>query len=173
MKKHTKHTSLTKPFTGKWGRNEFAFLGAPCGVIEQLMEELAIQLNSTLKVGRVDASHKKVDADAPTTPFHVDYLDEISGIAIQNKPFESHFQRKKILNECQVTLVNGNHFHAQSQIVVLNKKKEDSLHRKLDRRSLLHQHLSIHPCELSCCGCTSLPPPKSPGCRLEQPRPPF
>ena len=43
------------------------------------------------------------------------------------------FQYRPIFNNMDAVIVNGNHFKAKQQIVVIDPKKEDSLQRKLDR----------------------------------------
>ena len=57
MKKHSKHGEIIKPFGGKFHRNEFSFVGAPCEVIQQLSKQIAQKLEPNLNVGYVDASH--------------------------------------------------------------------------------------------------------------------
>ena len=40
MKKHEKHEKLIKPEIGFFGRNEIAFLGAPSGLIEAIVDKI-------------------------------------------------------------------------------------------------------------------------------------
>ena len=40
MKEHQKHTKLTKPNTGNYGRNEWAIMGTSCGIIQRLAQDL-------------------------------------------------------------------------------------------------------------------------------------
>ena len=57
MKKHEKHTKLTRPEIGFWGRNEIAFLGAPCGLIKLLVDKIIEKFPEALQITYVDADH--------------------------------------------------------------------------------------------------------------------
>ena len=50
---HKKHAFVQKPTGGKFHRNEVAILGAPCGIIHQLVEHVQPAL-AHLKLGYVD-----------------------------------------------------------------------------------------------------------------------
>lgn len=128
--KHTKHAILTKPLGGDYHRHEWAVIGAPCSIIERLVQKLAIQLGKSHKVGYLDAAHKASEA---AFPYHSIYTDNISYQSFSFRQAPGLKQHRKYFNNLNILLVNGNHFKADKQIVILNEKKKDSLKRKLDR----------------------------------------
>ena len=128
-KKHTKHTSLIKPDGGDYHRNEWAIIGAPCGVIKTLATGINKAL-SNLKVGFLDADHKKARAKSA---FYTSYTDKISYQAIATKSEAQIKQNRKFYNDLDLLLINGNHFIGTRQIVIINEEKKESLSRKLDR----------------------------------------
>lgn len=127
MKKHEKHPFLTKPNIGNWGRNEFALVGAPCEVINQIAGEIISALSGKYKIAFVDADHK-ADQSFDFTDF-TKFQDKISYFNISKKEL-SDFDKKALLNDCDIILVNGNHFTAEKQIILINQKKEDSLKKR-------------------------------------------
>ena len=129
-KKHTKHTSLIKPAGGRYHHNEWALLGAPCGIINQFAKDLAKIISQKKKVGYLDASHEEVSQEHP---YHVYYQDRIKYTHVETKTAFAQKQNKKLFSPLDVMLVNGNHFYGDKQIVFINDKKKESLERKLDR----------------------------------------
>ena len=139
MKKHQKHTALTRPNFGNFHRQEWAIIGTPCDKIQQLSQEIIKALSTDYKIGYVDADHageeeiKKKDA----TPFEAGasqgYTDKIDFHRFDQKGTLNSFQYRNIFNGEDAVLVNGNHFLAKQQILVVDPKKEKSLQKKLDR----------------------------------------
>ena len=129
-KSHKKHTHLTKPKGGLFGQQEFAFLGAPRNVIQNLCNQLATHLKTDYALGYADASHQN-----ETTPsaFKTSYIDLINhhGVHFKQDYISTHF--RAFFNSCDLVLVNGNHFLAKSQIVIVNEQKKVSLEKKLER----------------------------------------
>lgn len=131
---HRKHPPLAKPDLGEWGRNEFAFIGAPCNVIRDLTQALTQRLASAWKVCYVDADH--ADADIQPEPQFTGaalFTDKIHSRRLDTLEQPGTFQRRRWLSDFDVILINGNHFDAFSQIVLLHSKKLESLQRKTDR----------------------------------------
>ena len=141
MKKHQKHTKLARPNLGEFGRNEWAIIGTPCGNIQELSYRLIDVLHKTFKVSYVDADHKNEDEPAglevenPALALgaNLEYTDKISHHRFDIKSDLNTFQYRTLFNEQDLILVNGNHFKAKNQIVVIDPKKEKSLEKKLDR----------------------------------------
>lgn len=138
--KHKKHSKLTRPDYGQFGRTEFSILGTPCGVIQQLAFELTKSLSQDWKLSYVDADHKSADEEAERDQksamaygAKLEYTDKITFHRFDKKAKLDSFQFRQYFNEMDLVLVNGNHFKAKSQIVVIDPKKEESLKRKLDR----------------------------------------
>ncbi len=141
MKKHQKHTKLARPNVGEFGRSEWAIIGTPCGSIQQLSYRLIDVLQKKLKVSYVDADHKnedepnglEVENPALALGATLEYTDKISHHRFDLKSDLNTFQYRTLFNEQDLVLVNGNHFKAKNQIVVIDPKKEKSLEKKLDR----------------------------------------
>ncbi|MDF1863553.1 MAG: NTP transferase domain-containing protein [Saprospiraceae bacterium] len=140
MKKHKKHANLTRPNYGQFGRNEWAILGTPCGVIQKLGYDLTKELSEKWKVAYVDADHKSADGElenetsknAISNNAFLEYTDKITHHRFESNAEMDSFQYRTYFNESDLVLVNGNHFKAKNQIVVIDPRKEDSLKRKLD-----------------------------------------
>jgi molybdopterin-guanine dinucleotide biosynthesis protein A len=150
-KKHHKHPPLAKPAIGGWGRNEVAFLGAPCGVIKALTDAITAELTPIWKTCYVDADHNEADSDTHTFSGSGLFTDKIQSRRIDFLDEPSQFQRRALLNSFDVILVNGNHFTADAQIVLLDSKKLESLQRKTDRLTnvvaIIESDVSIASCD--------------------------
>ncbi|MEZ4883701.1 MAG: NTP transferase domain-containing protein [Chitinophagales bacterium] len=140
---HTKHAKLTKPQLGHFGRNEWAIIGTPCGNIQKIAHKVIEILSKDFKVSYVDADHQSADAEktqgkkedaAMDAGASLVYTDKITHhrIDFNNEKFDT-YQYRSLFHEQDIVLVNGNHFKAQKQIVVIDARKKDSLERKLDR----------------------------------------
>lgn len=138
--KHQKHVKLDKPAMGEFGRNELAFLGAPCGVVQALTKEIIQGLANSYSIGYVDADHKAADGsmanegkgeDLPDHPGMVKLVDKILFTRIDTRNVLSGFDTRAIFNRQDLVLINGNHFKGKSQVLMIDPKK--SLEKKLDR----------------------------------------
>ncbi|MEO1261462.1 MAG: NTP transferase domain-containing protein [Bacteroidota bacterium] len=134
--KHQKHAAINRPAYGHFARNEWAIIGTPCGNIQKLSLQLTDALSGKYKVAYVDADHKESVADGRSVMdagASLEYTDKISHHRFDLKGKMDVFQFRPRFNNVDVALVNGNHFKAKHQIVVIDPKKEESLSRKLDR----------------------------------------
>lgn len=130
LKEHSKHTKLVRPTGGKFATTELAFLGAPCGMIQDLTRKIAAAKSDQYRIGYVDADHG--DGAAPSD-FNRVYTDKISMHALQFTHNDLTYDFRSVFADSDVVLINGNHFPAHQQVVIINAKKEESLSRKLDR----------------------------------------
>lgn len=126
---HKKHADMIKPHGGKINRNELAFIGAPCGIIQKLCSEIASQ-SKDYTFGFIDADHSAAE-DSPIYRFN--YTDKIAYHQLSFHQDDMTYDFRKVFEDTTLTLVNGNHFKAEKQVVIIHEKKKDSLHRKLDR----------------------------------------
>lgn len=137
--KHQKHAKLTRPNYGSFARNEWSFIGTPCGEIKKLAFQLTQSLSKKYKVGYVDADHKSADeavADvdsAMSFGASMEYTDKITFHRFDAKAKLDVWHFRQQFNDVDLVLVNGNHFKAKNQVVFIDHRKEDSLRRKLDR----------------------------------------
>ncbi len=128
--KHQKHAAITRPAYGTFSRHEWAIIGTPCGQIQLLADKLIEALSKSWKIGYVDADHQASDFDTGAT---MKYTDKISHHRIELQEKLDVYQFRPLFNNMDAVIVNGNHFKAKHQIVVIDPKKEESLSRKLDR----------------------------------------
>ncbi|WP_019948203.1 NTP transferase domain-containing protein [Hymenobacter aerophilus] len=135
-----KHAALARPDFGEFGRHELAILGAPCGRIKELAARLLPLLASTLRVAYVDADHAAADAarngTAPETGMlaagaSAELTDNISFARLDVRRPLDKFSQPELLAHQSLALVNGNHFRARQQLVILDQAKP--LDKKLDR----------------------------------------
>jgi len=135
---HKKHADLTKPIQGNFGRNEWAILGTPCSSIKVLAEEIIAELSKSYQCAYVDATHSKENENGAlpgrlAAGAFAEYSDKINHHDfVFNQPINA-FQYRKIFSDADFILVNGNHQEAKAQIVVIDKVKEASLRKKINR----------------------------------------
>jgi molybdenum cofactor guanylyltransferase len=143
-----KHTKLAKPQQGLFARNEWSFLGTNCTVIQELAKDINTCLSSSYKIGYLDASHKEIEGELPI--FAAEWTDKIAfQRQEQNVTFNAQ-NRSAFFNDMDLVLVNGNHFEAEKQVVVLDPKKMESLSKKLKKLTQVEAFLtqSDSPAEL-------------------------
>ncbi|NML66760.1 NTP transferase domain-containing protein [Hymenobacter sp. RP-2-7] len=134
-----KHADLTRPALGDFARHELALLGAPCGDIQRLAAALtAVLAPAGHRVGYVDADHASGDADprAAESPLlqagaWVEVTDKIHFRRRDERRALDRFSQPELLAGANLVLVNGNHFRAQQQLVLIDPRK--SLAHKLDK----------------------------------------
>ncbi len=137
---HRKHAALARPSVGRFGRNEFAFLGTDCATIKNVCGQLIAALSPRWRVGYADAAHPKNDqperqperlpgrlADGAA----VEFSDNIGHRQVFLQNAESEFQDRPFFNETNLVFINGNHFEGQKQVVFIDPKKEASLRKRL------------------------------------------
>ncbi|GAB2719911.1 hypothetical protein GCM10011495_32610 [Hymenobacter frigidus] len=145
--KRKKHAALARPDLGEFGRHELAILGAPCGDIQALVAHLLPLLAPALRVAYVDADHAAGDAAAEsqdslaTEPRPAPYVaenglsaelvDKITYRQLNLTRVLDKFSQPELLAHESVVLVNGNHFRARQQVVIIDPRKP--LDKKLDR----------------------------------------
>ena len=128
--KHRKHSKLERPSGGVYHRNEWGVIGAPCSIIEDLVERVREILSEKLEIGWIDADHH---AGQASSKFQTCFTDKIDFTSFESNHKIGDQQYRKFFQHLDVLFVNGNHFLADKQIVIINEKKKESLFRKLDR----------------------------------------
>ena len=130
-RKHQKHSLLEKPKGGYYHSNEGTILGAPCGLIAQLISKLAQLLDKNGSTcGYLDMEHQAVEM---ATAWSGQLTDKINHFQYTSQRKLHRHDYKKLFADLDLLFVNGNHFSGQKQIAVVNEKKKDSLKRKLDK----------------------------------------
>lgn len=135
MDKHQKHAKLARPSLREWGRNELAILGTTCDDIKALVKAIIQQL-TRYKIAYIDADHKSENTDTVSNSTISDgafikYTNKITYTQFNINTQLDAFQRRALLNDCDLILINGNHFTATQQVVVIDEKKP--LEKKLDK----------------------------------------
>lgn len=127
--KHRKHAKLSKPEWGTFGKHEIALMGAPCSSLRALATELLSALGGRLKCAWLDAFHPE-----DQTPHKIEMHRDTQGntrITIDQEL--SPHEVRPLLSGFDLVLLNGNHFTASKQILLLDPAKQESVKRKLDR----------------------------------------
>ncbi len=143
-KGHRKHGKTVKSNFGNFGRTEIAIMGSPCPEIKMLARQLIEHLKG-FRIAYVDADHKTEEEDVPA---HMQsgakfiYTDKIKFNRIEFSGTFDKFERNRLFNDFDLVLVNGNHFEADMQIVIVDERKP--LEKKLDKIrhpiAILRQH---------------------------------
>ncbi len=133
---HHKHAHLARPAVGAFHRHELGILGAPCGVINDLVTRLLPHLAPVLRVGYVDADHPAADGPPPadsllTLGAGAELIDKIHFRRLDSMAALTPFAQRPALAGLDAVLVNGNHFGARQQVVIVDPRKP--LDHKLDR----------------------------------------
>ena len=85
----------------------------------------------------VDADHKQPEGSSLQAAFRsgaqLEYTDKITHHRFEVDQDMGPFQYRPMFNNVDAVIVNGNHFSASRQVVVIDPRKEESLSRKLDR----------------------------------------
>ncbi len=129
MKKHQKHSNIPKANFGTFGRNEIAILGTPCSNIKKMAYAITENISPQYKIGYVDADHKGADEEGISSKSALsygatqEYVDKINFHRLDSIAPLNDYQWKQQFNAQDLVLVNGNHFLAQSQIIVIDSKK--------------------------------------------------
>lgn len=142
---HQKHAKLARPDIGHFARNEWAILGTPCGRIKELAFDLTNLLSPSFKVAYVDADHKSADEEVETEKdatralaygASLEFTDKITFSRFDTREEVNDYQFKQAFNSQDLVLVNGNHFPARNQIIVIDPKKP--LEKKLHKLTNVH-----------------------------------
>ncbi len=135
-KEHKKHTDLKRPVYGKFGRNEWAIVGAPCVFIKALADSVIGALSSKYKCAYADTSHNDEMILAPGRLANgavLEYTDQINHQQfIYNETLNS-FKLRQQFSEADLILINGNHQQAKAQVVIIYNNKRASLQKRLDQ----------------------------------------
>lgn len=126
-KQHIKHAQLAKPSLGVFGRNELAILGTTCDNINRLVQNIITALPQ-YKFGYADEEHQPTtEIFSPAVHLH----QKPTGSSITFGSKLNNMQQRQFFNAADIVFVNGNHFTAEKQIIVIDEAKP--LHKKLNR----------------------------------------
>ncbi|WP_202915938.1 NTP transferase domain-containing protein [Pontibacter pamirensis] len=137
-KDHKKHSVISRPAYGNFGRNEWAILGTPCGAIKTLADAVIKALSVDYKCAYVDASHAHSDGNEAlpgrmAAGAVAEYTDQISYHQLDLITELNPFRFRQFFSDMDVVLVNGNHQQAKAQVVVIDESKKASLQKRLEQ----------------------------------------
>lgn len=135
--KHSKHSKLARPMLGDYHRQEWAILGAPCGEIRRLVGLLTESLGNRWRLGYLDEDHKAAEPvpgeSTMAQKADMEAVNKISYFRFDYTGAPSSFSARALYNHLDALFINGNHFTASRQIVVIDPRKDVT--KKLDRLS--------------------------------------
>lgn len=129
MQKHQKHTNLIRRNNDNVAPNEIAILGTKCGIISDLVQQVANRL-SNYKLAYFDASHaKEIQKNTISEyTFHHKGNLQINTISEVN----TYVQRIQF-SSYDYVFINGNHYQGAKQILILDSAKEASVLKRLEQ----------------------------------------
>lgn len=128
-KEHSKHVKIGRRAIERFGVFDLALYGSNCSTINALSKELAAHLSKEINIAYVDASHKELVDPV----FTLSTIDDASSLHKISKHTKNEIQQKLHYRQMDLVLLNGNHFQADHQIVLIDDVKKESLNRKLDQ----------------------------------------
>lgn len=125
-KSHQKHANLARAKFGNFGRNEIAFMGTPCSEIKILFDKIVSRFPK-YNFAIVEADHQADEELNVSTSF----IDKINFRRFDTKSNPNKFEIRPFFENTDLILVNGNHFEADSQVVIVDSRKtlEKKLHK--------------------------------------------
>lgn len=123
--KHQKHPPLVRSSIGHYHRCEWAIYGTGCNQIQTFFNKLDADLNDSLL--------SYIDADHSTGGFGLSYQNGKKQIHKSTKEEHSHFDDRLSCLASEAVFVNGNHYPANRQIIIIDSNKKDSLKRREDQ----------------------------------------
>lgn len=127
---HKKHTKLKLRESGNYAPNEIAVLGASCNVITILSQNIAEKLYKVAKIGYLDASHNTEELTSNLDQFT--FND--NGSLLQNTTVSlNKFNDLARFSAYDLLLINGNHYQAKHQIVILDSLKVASIEKRINQ----------------------------------------
>ncbi|ANQ48516.2 NTP transferase domain-containing protein [Flammeovirga yaeyamensis] len=137
-------SDLVRPKVGRFCRTEIAFLGTSPGIVKELVFRLIENLSDNWNLGYIDCDHqssemeKELGIDSSKALSHKARVEIIDKITFSRADFRKAFsvpERHVLLNDIDAAFINGNHFKASKQILIIDKDKTPTLHRKINRLS--------------------------------------
>ena len=129
MKKHSKHSKLTRRDNDTYAPNEIAILGTNCGNISHLVAQVSEKL-SQYTVAYLDASHKKEHESLLFDDF---VYHQKGSLRTSVKKNLNKFNQVIDFGGYDFTFINGNHYKGAKQILVLDSEKEASVLKRLEQ----------------------------------------
>lgn len=146
MANHQKHPKMVRPEFGRYGRNEWAIHGSNCSNIQALVKELIPILSEKFRLGYIDTDHRSFKEEMSS-----EYLDKGASFSLSDKQAFQSFEKevdnpdfsyKILLQDLDLTLLNGNHHTGKKQLVFLDETKIESLERNKNKLTNIQAFIS-------------------------------
>jgi molybdopterin-guanine dinucleotide biosynthesis protein A len=123
--KHQKHPKLVRSTIGHYHRSEWAIYGTNCNDINIFFDKISVRL-SQYSFLYVDADHGD-----PQSGMHrqIGKKQYSTNTAQEWNDYDDRLNRYMV----DAAFINGNHYPASRQIVIINPNKEESLKRRVDQ----------------------------------------
>ena len=141
MKKHQKHTNLTRRNNDNYAPNEISILGTNCGNISDLVSKISQKL-SKYKLAYFDASHVK-DVDQNRLSEYV--FHHQGNLQITTSGNVNKFQQRIDFTQFDYVFINGNHYQGAKQILILDEAKEASVLKRLEQLDNIQFIIKLKP----------------------------
>lgn len=129
LKMHQKHTNLQRRNNGNFAPNEVAFVGTKCGVILNLVQQIAKKLPN-YKLAYFDASHEKEVSKNSLSEF---VFHPEGNLQILTSQKVNAYQQRILFSQFDLVFINGNHYQAIQQVLILDEEKEASVLKRIDQ----------------------------------------
>lgn len=129
MSKHQKHAKLTLRNNDNFAPNEIAIIGTKCNEVSNLVHKVSEQL-SKYKLAYFDASHAKDESKQIVEKFT---FNSNGNVTINNIGAINKFNQRIQFSQYDFVFINGNHYQAAKQILVLDNEKEASVLKRIDQ----------------------------------------
>lgn len=129
MAKHTKHTNLIRRDNDDFAPNEIAIVGANCAVISDLVQQISKRL-SNYKLAYFDVSHAKDQQKTSVSEFTFHHQGNLQ---ISTSGSINKYVQRMQFAQYDYVFINGNHYQAAKQILILDSEKEASVLKRLDQ----------------------------------------
>ena len=141
MEKHRKHAKLVKRVFGNYAPNEIAFIGTKCSTISNLVDQISEKLSHIYNLAYLDASHNKEIKALKTDSFTFHH----SGSLVMNSSKKmNHYNDKVLFSIYDFVFINGNHYKAKQQILILDNEKEASVLKRIDQLNNIQFIISLN-----------------------------
>ncbi|MEO8764122.1 MAG: NTP transferase domain-containing protein [Ginsengibacter sp.] len=132
---HKKHAGITRPSYGFFNRTEWAIVGTQCNTIRSLADKVINALAQQYACAYADEVHGAVSEGSFPDHLASGAMTEYNGFDTYHqfnfKKSFNQFEYRRLFNDADMVLVNGNHFVAKSQVVVIDERKRESLQKRI------------------------------------------
>ena len=132
-KEHKKHSDIARPSYGNYYRNEWAIVGSQCDATRSLADDIIKALSPEYNCAFADAKHTVENETATLRGATIEYINHANYHQFNYTKEFNQYQYRQAFNDADIILVNGNHFEANAQVIVIDESKKESLRKRLSQ----------------------------------------